>query len=516
MREPAVKKSSWLHFFSPEGFNLLWYYSVTSFVVIACISFLIGKIFAQMEKRELIKRSEAYGQFIATNLNHALYEEFLLPTVKTEGKIDLGNNPQQLRQLNLVIDSHIYGLNLKKVYIYDMSLRVIYSTITAHIGLVIQRGRNSRLDSALRGLPASFLQQAGRTDEKGVQASEDLLESYYPFRQFDPHTGGLGTQVGVIEVYQNMQHLEKQIKNAGRRAIVISLSGMGTLFLVLLGLVKQGDRIIRLRTDQLTEAKDKLEQRVAERTLEIERAYRELQETQQQLTRSEKLAALGTLAAGVAHEINNPLGIIAGCAEGLLSRSREESLLKVPEFEDFPTYLKTIEAEAYRCKAITSKLLDFARQSRPRPSRVEIHQLIEETVAAFRRHYPFSKQEILLDLLPDPLYLWADGYQLRQVIVNLLNNALDALGDEEGEVAISSRVEGEDVWVIFRDTGCGIPPDYLSRLFDPFFTTKPPGKGTGLGLSLCYGIIEEHGGKIEASSPGPGLGCTFKLVLKRC
>ncbi|MBI2876028.1 MAG: hypothetical protein HYY20_04030 [Candidatus Tectomicrobia bacterium] len=511
----AVKRSSWLGFFSPERFHLLWYYSVASFIVIAGISFLIGQIFASMEKRELIKRSEAYGQFIATNLNRALYEEFLLPILKAGGKVDLANDLQQRHRLDRVIESHIYGLNLKKVYFYDMQLRIVYSTVSKHIGWVIERGRNSRLDLALGGVPVSFLQPAGRIDEKGVWATEDLLESYYPFRQFDPRTGVWGKQVGVIEVYQNMRHLERQIRAAGHRAIGISLSAMGTLFLVLLGLVKQADRIIRLRTDQLTDAKERLEQRVAERTLEIERAYRELQEAQQQLVRSEKLAALGTLAAGVAHEINNPLSIVAGCAEGLLSRSREENLSRIPEFEDFPSYLRTIEAEAYRCKAITSKLLDFARQSNPRPSRVEIHHLIEETVAAFRQHYPLSRQEIRLDLYPDPIYLWADGHQLRQVIVNLLTNALDALEDGSGEVAISTRVEGEEWWMVFQDTGCGISSDHLSRLFDPFFTTKPPGKGTGLGLSLCYGIIEEHGGRLEASSPGPGKGCSFKVVLNK-
>lgn len=401
--------------------------------------------------------------------------------------------------------------NSKKKY-----LRVIYSTVPEHIGLTIERGRNPRLDSALHGTPASFLQEEGTFDEKGVRAEGDLLESYYPFRRLDPKTGHLDAQVGVIEVYQDMRNLENQMGNAGRRAIIISLSGMGILFLVLLGLVRQGNRIIRLRTAQLTEARDQLEQRVAERTQEIEQAYRQLQEAQQQLVRSEKLAALGTLSAGVAHEINNPLGVIAGCAEGLLRRSREESLLNDPEFEDFPSYLKTIEAEAYRCKAITSKLLDFSRQSKPRLSRVEINSLIEETVAALRRHYPFSKQEVCLDLHPGLIYLWADDYQLRQVVVNLLNNAIDALEERLGDVLITTRVEGENLVMLVGDTGCGISPDDLSQVFDPFFTTKPPGKGTGLGLSLCYGIVEEHGGKFEVTSPGPGRGCTFKLVFKKC
>jgi two-component system, NtrC family, sensor kinase len=238
-------------------------------------------------------------------------------------------------------------------------------------------------------------------------------------------------------------------------------------------------------------------------------------QAQERFSQAEKLAAIGQLAAGVMHEINNPLATIAACAESL--GYRIEDLAKsgvtiAPETHDF---LGIIENEVLRCKQIVDGLLDFSRPKQPRKERVDVNEVVERTLFLLKHHVRFKKLTVQTEL--DPLIGRvpnASAEQLVQVLMALLLNAMDAMG-ERGTVRIVSRrgadaASGAICEVI--DQGHGIARGELGKIFEPFYTTKPQGQGTGLGLSICYGIVQEHGGRIEVDSV-LGQGSTFRVVL---
>jgi two-component system NtrC family sensor kinase len=238
-------------------------------------------------------------------------------------------------------------------------------------------------------------------------------------------------------------------------------------------------------------------------------------QAQERFSQAEKLAAIGQLAAGVMHEINNPLATIAACAESLSYRidDLERSGVTIaPETHDF---LGIIENEVVRCKQIVDGLLDFSRPKQPRKERVDLNEIVERTLFLLKHHVRFKKLTVQTEL--DPLLARvpnASAEQLVQVLMALLLNAMDAMG-ERGTVRIVTRrgidaATGAICEVV--DQGHGIARTELGKIFEPFYTTKPQGQGTGLGLSICYGIVQEHGGRIEVESV-LGQGSTFRVVL---
>jgi len=524
----------WFYIFHPGKFDLMLYYSITSFIVIGIVCFVVGEVFSRTAKNDLIERSENYAEYIVTNINHAMYEEVFNSTTNKYEYIDIENNQDQFNELDKIIKSSIYGLNLRKIYLFDMNGQIIYSNISEHRGKVLKKGKNVQLDSALKGTSVSLLQDPVIKDLKGVQTEESLLESYYPIYEYNKGILNKEKQVGVLEIYQNMKDLNIQIAMAHKKAVVITGSSMGLLFLILLMIIKRASGVIRLKTGQLVEARDHLEEKVGERTQEIKQTYESLQKTQKRLSRSEKLAGIGTLAAGIAHEINNPLASVASCAEGLMDRVDNVDFKSKDDKEVFSDYLKTVYDETYRCKAITSKLLDFSRKQVPvfsevnenalvphyrviPPSplvfdEVNVNTLVANVVKLICRQKELEKLRIELNYDPEPVITYGDANQLQQVFLNMILNAIDATAGGEKIEITTIRVDNF-VQIIIEDTGCGIAPENLDRIFEPFFSTKSPGKGTGLGLSICYGIIEEHKGKILASSNGIGKGTKFTISL---
>lgn len=470
-----------------------------------------------MESQELIKRSEEYARYFITHINYEIYKEFLVPTLRKDKKIDLENNRRQFRKLDKVIRKNLYGLQIKKLYLYDMEGHIIYSTVPEHVGFTLDRGENKKLDSAIRGIPASALRLAGTIDSKGSSVEETLLESYYPIHEIQKEGLKRDRQVGVMEIYQDMSGLKKQVDRAQKKAIIMTGSAMGVLFFTLFLIVLKAAKIINVRTKQLTNARDTLENKVEARTHEIREAYKELQDTQRRLIQSEKLASIGTLATGLAHEINNPLASVASCAEGLIERLKTLSnQRKSPESEEelkiFPEYLRIISDETYRCKSIISSLLNFSRHSEPKFERVDIHDLIHSTLSVIQYQFQSKRQKVQLNLSQEACNVMGDPQQLKQVFLNLIINSLHAT-EGSGDITLSTCRKQTCVQIVVRDSGIGIKPEHLDKIFDPFFTTKPTGKGTGLGLAICYGIIDVHNGRIEAFSEGPGKGATFTVSL---
>jgi signal transduction histidine kinase/ActR/RegA family two-component response regulator len=242
-----------------------------------------------------------------------------------------------------------------------------------------------------------------------------------------------------------------------------------------------------------------LEEKVRQRTAELETA-------QSQLVQAEKMSAMGELVSGVAHELNNPLAGVIGYSQLLLGAEGVE--------EKTRRGLERINREATRCKRIVQNLQVFARKHKPQKQYVGINGILESTLDLRAYQMQVDNVKVETDLLSDLPKTMADFHQLQQVFVNLLVNAHHAIkqAGRPGRVLVQTRHERESIVVRVRDNGCGIPPENLKRIFDPFFTTKEVGQGTGLGLSICYGIVQEHRGKIYATSR-PGEETTFVVEL---
>jgi len=238
----------------------------------------------------------------------------------------------------------------------------------------------------------------------------------------------------------------------------------------------------------------------------------EIKESRERLLQAARLADVGHLAAGVAHEINTPLASIALRAESLQKAAQDEALRAVPAFSLFPRYLRTIEEEVFRCKKIIRALLEFSARRNPETKPLDLNALVERTADLVQ--HQFRVQQVTLDLrlgeglAPVP----ADEGQIRQVLVALLTNALD-VSKAGGRVTVSTAGEdGGRVRLAVEDDGPGIPRELQDRIFSPFFTTKPFGQGTGLGLSICHGIVAAHGGVIRVDSE-PGRGTRMSVAL---
>ncbi len=252
-------------------------------------------------------------------------------------------------------------------------------------------------------------------------------------------------------------------------------------------------------TARFRETRDDLDQQVQERT--------------NQVVRSEQLASVGFLAAGVAHEINNPLASIAMCSESLEGRlsdalggddAREE-------VEVAHNYLQMIQREAFRCKQITEKLLDFARMGDSQRHRTDLRELVDGVIEMVQHVGKYQDKNVEL-VEGDPAIAEVSGQEIKQVVLNLVTNALESV-DPGGRVTVEVSSDGRSAAIAVRDNGCGMTEEVRKHLFEPFFTRRRTGQGIGLGLSITYRIVQEHRGAIEVESEGTGKGSRFVVTL---
>lgn len=273
--------------------------------------------------------------------------------------------------------------------------------------------------------------------------------------------------------------------------------------------VRSGDEI-----EELAEAFNDMTSRLREMYRDL---ARQVNERSRQLVRSERLAGVGFLAAGVAHEINNPLAGIAFCSEALERRFQDllEGMVATgkpsgnlgQDRDIVAKYLKMIQDEAFRCKKITERLLEFSRGGDRRREPADLGKLVQG-VLDMVEHLPNCKGKQLA-LQPCPcLEAWVNSQEVQSVVLNLVVNALDSM-DEGGKLSISVNQRDGMAELVFQDTGCGMTEEVLENIFEPFFTRSRTGKGTGLGLSISHRIINQHGGDIEAHSSGTNKGSTF-------
>ena len=234
----------------------------------------------------------------------------------------------------------------------------------------------------------------------------------------------------------------------------------------------------------------------------------------ERLLQSQKLAAIGELSAGIAHEINNPLAIIRQEAEWMQLLLKKLGGGDAKELEELQGSVHQIVQQVDRCTEITRNLLDFARKRDPVIQAVEVNRIIEDMTMLVEKEAKHKNITIVRQYDKQLPVIYSDAPQLRQVILNFLTNATYAIG-KDGVITITTRRSCDDaVDIVISDTGCGIPEPDLGKIFDPFFTTKPPSQGTGLGLSICHGIIQRLGGRITVASQ-VGQGTTFTIALPR-
>ena len=254
-------------------------------------------------------------------------------------------------------------------------------------------------------------------------------------------------------------------------------------------------------TAQFQQTRDDLDRQVRERT--------------KQVVRSEQLASVGFLAAGVSHEINNPLASIALCSESLESRLAE-LFVEVDEArsEDVKVvhdYLQMIQREAFRCKQITEKLLDFARMGDSQRHNTELRDLVEGVIEMVQHLGKYQDKNLEL-VAGDPVIVQVNAQEFKQVVLNLITNGLESL-DAGGKVRVSVDRQGDQAQITVEDDGCGMTDEVRKHLFEPFYTRRHNGQGTGLGLSITYRIVEEHNGHIDVTSGGTGCGSRFVVAL---
>ncbi|WP_317202941.1 ATP-binding protein [Janthinobacterium sp.] len=345
-----------------------------------------------------------------------------------------------------------------------------------------------------------------------------------------PLRDGAGNIVGAIETMRDVTE-RRVAENALRRAH------------------DNLEHIVEKRTAQLADANARLEDDLRQRAVaaaeigrrngELTALNEQLSMTQQQLLQSEKLASIGQLAAGVAHEINNPIGYIFsnfGTLQGYLEslfemlRAYQDAEPAVAEpavaaalgalrarleldflREDIPVLMGESKEGIVRVRRIVQDLKDFSRvDSSQEWVWADLHQGIDSTLNIVANEVKY-KADVVKQYADIPEIECLPS-QLNQVIMNLVVNAAHAIGERRGTITLRTGLDGESVWLEVADNGAGIAAENLSRIFDPFFTTKPIGKGTGLGLSLAYGIVQKHAGRIEVDS-APGRGTTFRITL---
>ena len=298
----------------------------------------------------------------------------------------------------------------------------------------------------------------------------------------------------IMVLQQEVQDAFADLKNAQRVALLIIL--IGALGIIATSLV-MSQRLIR---------------RISQADAEKAQADKEVDLMSQQVIETGKLASIGELAAGIAHEINNPVAIMieeAGWVEDLL----EEAPPATGENrEELSRALQQIKTQGRRCKEITHKLLSFARKTDSRVTEISINALLDEIVYLSSQRAKYGNITITTrfeDGLPP---IMASETEMQQVFLNLVNNALDAMEKTGGQIELATRRADQGIEISVADNGPGIAEANLARVFDPFYTTKPVGKGTGLGLSICYGIIKKIGGEIQAQSM-KGQGTTFNISI---
>ncbi len=420
-------------------------------------------------------------------------------------------NTLMYKELGLVregglLDNYISEMMAKK------NLGIQYIIVTDEKNRVIAHNDPKEYGKVYTDIIAKQAYQATSTIAQPVGYREENLEVATPLAI-------ASTRWGTLRMGFSMESMQKNLRALYWEAALIGMGILAFHFLMVSVLIRKITRPILHMRDVLrkvasgnmairSEVKSQDEIGFLSQTINtmmdrLNEARQEIEKAHQSLVQTEKMAAMGKLTAGLAHEINNPLGGVFTCVEMLKQNPGD--------FAARDKYLKLMDMGLERIRRIVKQLLDFSKQRPFEPQPTDVNPLLEKTLEM--THYQLSHYRIELtkDLSPDLPEIKADSHQLMQVFVNLILNSVQAM-PEGGNLLIRTWRENGRVAIAIRDNGCGIPKEIQGKIFDPFFTTKETGQGTGLGLSVSYGIIQNHGGEIKVESE-EGKGAEFTVFL---
>ena len=442
-----------------KPFRLVKYFTITSIIVVFLGTIVLSILNTHWTREMQRQKSQEYAVLMVENLNHQIFSRFIVPVAIKYGRVQL-RDKEQYELMDKIVRITLHSFKVDMVNIYDLANIISYSFNSELIG--IKNAGGAGYKNAISGRSTFQLIQRGNFWENILGIPKEIkLKTIAPLRAEKRLAGISGPVLGVIEIVQDLSDEYKTIFKFQIFVVITSAVVMGALLLVLIFVVKRGENIIQ--------------QRALER--------RKLEE---QLSRAQHLSSLGEMAAGISHEIRNPLGIISSAAE-LLKK-------KIADVDPNNTIPNVIVEETGRLNNIITDFINYARPKTPNLSPSHVDEVIEKNLNFLdtqlsEKGYRVSKN--FENNLPD---IMADSAMLYQAFLNILINAMQAM-PEGGEIRVNVRANNNIIIITFDDDGEGIPDDILTRVWEPFFTTKE--KGTGLGLGIVKNIIEAHGGDIH-------------------
>lgn len=475
--------------------NLLGTYKPLQFVKVLTWTFLIlilgtnlmlSVFLSKRAEQVLLEKQKEFGLLLSENLSHQIFTRFTLPTIIGYGQISL-RNPEQFTRLDQVVRTTIHSFHVQEVRIYDPELRVTYSTdpnLVLRTGLAgegVKRALNHEepsfeLFSKVSGLKALF--------KLGMRPGSVVMRGYTPLRMernFGP--GAKNPIMGILEFSQDITEDYMSVVNFERLVYSSSLITSMVLFWLLISILRRVDRIS------------------AERQVEKEKLMAELHQ-------QEKLAGMGRMVSGVAHEIRNPLGIIQSSAELVLKKAKADN-------HPHTRIIEAIYDESRRLSRTVNDFLDYARPRQPRKDEVDVCRILEQA-CVFLEHECEERGIRMTRACPEGTTALGDRDLIYRAVYNVLGNAMQAMPEGGNiHVDVSTRQEGASggppvLVLAVRDSGPGFDEKNLDKVKDPFFSTKDT--GTGLGLAIVTSIVESHGGAVTLANHPEG-GAVVQLTL---
>jgi signal transduction histidine kinase len=461
-----------------KPFRLVKYFAFAGLIVIFLVTIILTVLNTHWVKSMQRKKSEDYARVLIENLNHQVFLQFVIPVVMMSGKIQLSKR-EQFERMDSVVRSTMHSFDVETVNIYSMDNQISYSFDQEMIGRENYGGTGYM--QARNGKWNSRLVQRGNFLQILIGSPKEIkLITFAPLRQESKVGQISGRVLGVVEIVQDLSEDYKTIFKIQILAIITCTVLMGALFVVLVFVVKRGESIIQRRAMERLRLKERL-------------------------ARAEKLSSLGEMAAGISHEIRNPLGIIRSSAE-LLKK-------KAAKVDPTNTIPDIIVEESSRLNSIITDFINYAKPRSPNIAPCRVEEVIEKNITFLEAQ--MNKQGYIIEKryqnsLPQ---IMADSNMLYQSFLNILINAMQAMPNG-GRILVELSSNDHLLTVHFDDEGKGIPPENLEKIWDPFFTTKD--MGTGLGLGIVKNIVESHGGSIQiVNRPVRGARVTIELPVKQ-
>ncbi|MCB9367688.1 MAG: hypothetical protein H6507_01055 [Calditrichaeota bacterium] len=458
-----------------------------------------GVVAYKLGRANLLSVAEQYGSAAVHHLARSIDKFYLEPWQMTFDTFPF-EHPLAHHELTGIVQTFVSGFQVERISIYDKNYSIVFSTDSVREGF--RDPTNTHLLSALAGETSSYLTAGPPPDSLHTRSGEpDHLIAFVPI---DFRTEGDGQERFVFEILMNVAETYHKVEQL-RLVIIIStlLTGLALFFVVWVIAVRADKSILAESRERIALAEqiqlqnENLEQIVEQRT-------QELKDAQAGLVQMEKMSATGQLAAGVAHEINNPVGIIKNRLELLI-----DDLNEGRKIDDLAEHLGVMHRQTDRITKIVGKLLSFARKSSGTKTPLNVEPLIRGVELLVRKEAEKRGLSLVSQIEPDLPMIKGESTELEQVLLNLILNAMDATAKGGTIRLLVGRIDSS-VQIRVEDTGEGIDEQHLGKIYDPFFTTKDVGVGTGLGLSISYRIVEDHGGMIVVSSER-GAGTVFTL-----